>query len=197
MTSDDTTSGGAAPDRRTRIAAAAVTIIADLGPRALTHRAVDRMLDLPAGSTSYYFRTRDALLEATARHIVQRSRSTFAELLDHRSDPARLTAEYLDDLLTNRRAELIARYALLMESRAPSPLRELLEDSLFSRSSAAHLFPDQADTDAAASDFLSLLEGLIFDRCLGGRSRHRDLPGDGARQLHAPIDAYLRGLGST
>ncbi|MDJ0113765.1 TetR family transcriptional regulator, partial [Rhodococcus erythropolis] len=65
------------PDRRALIAASAVTIIAEQGPRALTHRAVDQFLELPAGSTSYYFRTREALLEATALHIVHRSRSTF------------------------------------------------------------------------------------------------------------------------
>ena len=80
------------PDRRALIAASAVTIIAEQGPRALTHRAVDQSLELPAGSTSYYFRTREALLEATALHIVHRSRSIFDELRERPSDPAALTA---------------------------------------------------------------------------------------------------------
>ncbi|WP_040794208.1 TetR/AcrR family transcriptional regulator [Nocardia higoensis] len=64
-------------DRRTRIADAAVTTIAGKGLRALTHRALDTALDLPPGSVSYYFRTRDALLTAVAERITQRSRTDF------------------------------------------------------------------------------------------------------------------------
>ena len=37
----------------------------------LTHRQVDNRADLPAGTTSNYFRTRQALLEATAARTVE------------------------------------------------------------------------------------------------------------------------------
>ncbi|WFR73994.1 TetR family transcriptional regulator [Prescottella defluvii] len=44
----------ARPPRTALIADAAVTLIAQQGLRALTHRAVDRAAGIPEGSTSYY-----------------------------------------------------------------------------------------------------------------------------------------------
>lgn len=52
------------PDRRDLIADAAISTVATAGLRGLTHRAVDAAAGLPAGSTSYYFRTRSALISA-------------------------------------------------------------------------------------------------------------------------------------
>ena len=41
--------------------------------RALTHRAVDQALALPDGSTSYYLRTRRALLERVVSRLAERT----------------------------------------------------------------------------------------------------------------------------
>ena len=138
-----------------------------------------------------------ALPISTALHIVHRSRSTFGELRERPSDPAALTAEYLDDLLSHRRHELIARYALLLETPRDSALHQLLEDSLFSREKARPVFDIVGvdDPDVAAANFLSLLEGLIFDYCLGARSRD-PRSSETVRQLRIPIDIYLRGVGA-
>ena len=58
------------PDRKTLIADAAMAILGTQGARALTHRAVDAQAGLPAGSTSFYCRTRLELLKLTlARHV--------------------------------------------------------------------------------------------------------------------------------
>ncbi|MEU0543979.1 TetR family transcriptional regulator [Nocardia sp. NPDC005978] len=65
-------------DRRTRIVDSAIDLVAAQGLRALTHRALDTALELPPGSTSYYFRTKRALIEAIVDHIALRSRSDFA-----------------------------------------------------------------------------------------------------------------------
>ncbi|MEV0374187.1 TetR family transcriptional regulator [Streptomyces sp. NPDC050636] len=61
-------------DRSPRVQAlltAAVAVIADEGLRGLTHRAVDRRATVPAGSTSYYFRTRQALLGGVVAFIAE------------------------------------------------------------------------------------------------------------------------------
>ncbi|MDA8262754.1 MAG: TetR family transcriptional regulator, partial [Actinomycetota bacterium] len=55
--------------RATDMVDAAIKILGTHGARALTHRAVDRELGIPEGSTSNYFRTRHALLEAVFRQI--------------------------------------------------------------------------------------------------------------------------------
>jgi AcrR family transcriptional regulator len=65
--------------RREAIADAAVGVIADRGIRGLTHRAVDEAAGLPAGSTSYYFRSRAALLEAVVAHLVVVDQAAFAQ----------------------------------------------------------------------------------------------------------------------
>jgi DNA-binding transcriptional regulator YbjK len=56
-------------DRKTLIADAAIALLARLGARGLTHRAVDQHAGLPPGSTSFYCRSRlDLLSLALVRH---------------------------------------------------------------------------------------------------------------------------------
>ncbi|MFF3087146.1 TetR/AcrR family transcriptional regulator [Streptomyces nojiriensis] len=60
-----------AADRRTLIADTAIDLVAAAGLRGLTHRAVDGAAGLPAGSTSYYFRTRAALIGACYQRLAE------------------------------------------------------------------------------------------------------------------------------
>jgi len=53
------------------IARAAVEVLGEKGAAGLTHRAVDRHAELPEGSTSNYFRTRTALIDAVGCHLTQ------------------------------------------------------------------------------------------------------------------------------
>ncbi|MEU2014339.1 TetR family transcriptional regulator, partial [Nocardia sp. NPDC019302] len=61
-------------DRRALLVDTAIELIAARGLRALTHRALDAELGLPAGSASYYFRSKRALIEAIVDRITTRSR---------------------------------------------------------------------------------------------------------------------------
>ncbi|MFD6108913.1 TetR/AcrR family transcriptional regulator [Streptomyces yangpuensis] len=58
-------------DRRTLIADTAIGLVAAAGLRGLTHRAVDAAAGLPAGSTSYYLRTRTALIGACYQRLAE------------------------------------------------------------------------------------------------------------------------------
>ena len=58
-------------DRRTELLDCALTLLAEQGLRGLTHRAVDQVAGLPAGSTSYYFRTRAALVEGCVGRLLE------------------------------------------------------------------------------------------------------------------------------
>ncbi|RJO71251.1 TetR family transcriptional regulator [Nocardia panacis] len=168
-------------DRRALIVDAAIDLIAAQGLRALTHRALDAALELPAGSASYYFRSRRALLAGIVERIAARSRADFLaggfdtpDLRD-RAALARAIARWLDRLLAERRHHLIVRHALILELRADPELRARLAHGLFSAEGARDLFAalDFADPDAAAADFLAVLEGAVFDRFAGARA---DLP---------------------
>ena len=58
--------------RRREILAAATTVLARQGNRGLTHRAVDREAGLSEGSSSAYFRTREALLTSVGDVVADR-----------------------------------------------------------------------------------------------------------------------------
>jgi DNA-binding transcriptional regulator YbjK len=195
-------------DRRTLIVDAAIELIAAQGIRALTHRALDNALALPAGSTSYYFRTKRALLEAVVDHITARTRDDFLaafpdnppmpEAGDHAQVIAQLAGgigAWLDDLLARRRAHLIVRYALTIELSADPELHPRLVGSLFSHPRARALFEHLGaeDPDTAAADFIAVIEGATFDRFAGARTGLPTGTPDSAVQLAGVLSAYLRG----
>jgi DNA-binding transcriptional regulator YbjK len=57
--------------RRRILCDAAIQILAEEGAKGLTHRKVERQAGLPDGTTSSYFRTRSALLRATAERVAE------------------------------------------------------------------------------------------------------------------------------
>ena len=101
--------------RRRGILPAATTVMARQGNRGPTHRAVDREAGIPEGSSSAYFRTRDALLGALGDFVADRM-AVDVEALgvrlagcpgDHEravAEVSRLFSRWLDepDLLTAR-----------------------------------------------------------------------------------------------
>lgn len=187
------------PDRRARIIDGAIDLIAAQGLRALTHRALDAALELPAGSVSYYFRTRRALIEAIVDRITTRSHADFeaAEL----PGPADLqavaqgVAQWLDRLLAHRRNHLIVRHTLVIDLLSDAELHDRLVGCLFSHQHARNLFRALGATDPirSAADFIAVLEGLVFDRFAGARTDLSPGTSDSVAQLAAPIHAQLRG----
>lgn len=190
-------------DRRTLIVDAAIDLIATQGIRALTHRAIDTALQLPAGSSSYYYRTKRTLIEAIVERITTRSRADFAAAQLAPPGPlapdaiAADIAGWLDRLLTERRNHLIVRHALILELLADADLRARLARSLFSAERARDLFAALrvADPGAAAADFIAVLEGAIFDRFAGLRADLAPGSPESIRQLTGLLSAFFRGVG--
>ena len=63
------------PDRRTEILDAALRVLAEHGMRGLTHRAVDAAAGIAPGSTSYYFRSRSALVTGCVDRLLELDRA--------------------------------------------------------------------------------------------------------------------------
>ena len=59
------------PDRRTQLLDAALAVVADKGMKGLTHRAVDAAAQVAEGTTSNYFRSRAALVEAVLDRLLE------------------------------------------------------------------------------------------------------------------------------
>ncbi|AYF73225.1 TetR/AcrR family transcriptional regulator [Nocardia yunnanensis] len=185
-------------DRRELIVDSAIDLIAGQGLRALTHRALDTALELPAGSTSYYFRTKRALIEAIVERIATRSRADFADRKPGMDElePNRLAhgiASWLDRLLAQRRNHLIARHALIVDLIGDPALHAELVGCLFSHRHATALFEalSAPEPATAAADFIAVVEGLVFDRFAGARTELAPGTAASVRQLTAPLARQL------
>jgi DNA-binding transcriptional regulator YbjK len=117
-------------ERRDRLADAAMEVLAREGARGLTHRAVDAEAGEPPGTTSRYFRTRDALL----RGAVERMRGLhFADL--ERAPKGRIEGSAIAGHLagmayvaiTANRTRQLAVMELFLESVRRPELREEME----------------------------------------------------------------------
>jgi DNA-binding transcriptional regulator YbjK len=58
-------------NRRDALLDATLRLIAEGGMRAVTHRAVESEAGLPHGSTTYYFKTREQLVDAAVDHLAE------------------------------------------------------------------------------------------------------------------------------
>ncbi|WP_235831481.1 TetR/AcrR family transcriptional regulator [Gordonia zhaorongruii] len=157
-----------ASDRRTQICDAAIALAATGGNRAVTHSAIDRALELPKGSTSYYFRTRRALLDAAITRLTAASSAAFGTLLGPDpavhglDDPAAVIADYLEELITERRDHVLARFAFAPDACHDDELARALAECLFSLPAAVSFFTTAgaADPHAEARDLVALCEGI-------------------------------------
>lgn len=133
------------PDRRDLIADTAISTVASAGLRGLTHRAVDTAAGLPAGSTSYYFRTRSALISACYLRLAELTVADVDRWQAEYGGPdpdsaAEALAVLLHHWLTVGRDRQLARFELSLEATRRPELRADLEAAgLAARSRATTL----------------------------------------------------------
>ncbi|MEV6432334.1 TetR/AcrR family transcriptional regulator [Nocardia sp. NPDC051463] len=116
------------PTKRESVLDSAIEILGSRGLRALTHRAVDDDSGMPSGSTSNYFRTREALLCGVAERLEQRDYVDWEALS---RIPAPTTVDQLVDGLallvihavTVDRTRTLARYAMFLEAQTMPALQ--------------------------------------------------------------------------
>lgn len=186
-------------DRRAAIADAAIHLVATRGLRGLTHRAVDAEAGLPPGSTSYYLRTRSALLTACVNRMLSRDLATMPPDADH--GPLDVLIGMTIGLARNRPDDLVARYELSLEaSRQPGLRAAIDEGGRQLRVGLAQLLellgiprPDEAAWPVAA-----MMDGLLYDRVAGAGATltAEDFEAGVRRSIAALLDG-LRGDRST
>ncbi|MEV0945632.1 TetR family transcriptional regulator [Rhodococcus sp. NPDC049939] len=191
--------------RRDLICDAALDLAAEGGNHALTHQGVDARLGLPRGSTSYYYRTRRALVSAAIAHLTCRSSEQFRDAAPSvppktTREAASLIAAQLEVLLGDRRRDVLARYALMADAAGDDELREGLASCLFSFPAATALMDSLGASDpaSAARDLITLLEGLVFDFAFGARKLGADSShADGTETLRTSIRLWIDALAVT
>lgn len=164
------------PDRRTRMLDAALAIVGESGTRGLTHRGIDRRLEVPDGSTSNYFRTRRSLLVGTMERLQEVDQATLTEI--HRGfkkiDDVGLAAALAEFAVRQCRPSAItrarARFALTLvfPERLGGTLRAWLKLGV------ANL--GHANPDALTRALLAYTEGVIYQAILdtGGKGTELD-----------------------
>ena len=184
------------PERRNQILDAAIDILCDDGVGGLTHRQADTRAGVPAGTTSNYFRTRQALLEATAARTVdlhwQRvellqasigpiSRDTLKALMIRMLDP--------DDQF---RRWTLARFELFMESTRREELRPLMRELQAAAVKSATLLFEAAGftpTPERIDELSRVLNGFVFSNLtVAPEPGSQDAAGLVERLLSAFID---------
>ncbi|MFC0504978.1 TetR/AcrR family transcriptional regulator [Micromonospora costi] len=175
---------------------AGIALVAELGMRGLTHRAVDARAGLPLGTTSAYFRTRKTLVEALVRRLADLDRVELARNRLPADETAtlppgqRLTAADLDRLaesvaavldewLTTGRTRTLARYACLLEATHHPELRTILDHGRTYRAQARALLAaaGAARPEQAGDHFVACVDGLLFDRLVGAGALTAPVPG--------------------
>lgn len=155
------------------LADAALSVLETDGGRGLTHRAVDRRAGLPEGSTSNYFPTREALLEAALGRLVELEQPAVRSMVEllpggpyepHRA--AELVTEHMRPWLGAEDPGLgVARHELFLEARRRPEFKRAL-DGVHREylALAERLLPAAGcrDPHAHAPQLLAVLDGLML-----------------------------------
>lgn len=130
--------------RRRALADAAIALLARGGVHAVTHRAVDAGAQVPAGTASNYFRTREALLVAVVERVVEAHVAGMEAERPPAPDAASapvadrlvgLLAASLLDAATTHRDRYLAIFELRLEALRRPAIAEAM-DALVTRSEA-------------------------------------------------------------
>jgi DNA-binding transcriptional regulator YbjK len=166
--------------RRKELADAAITTLAEAGMRGLTHRAVDKAAGLPEGSCSYYFRTRQALLQAAVDRLeeLDTAELTARPALSGADAPsyegvAEAAARLVERWTTTGRERMLARYELALEATRRPELRTVfVRAGARSRELAEAMLTAIGAPDPArqAPLLVAYVDGLIFDHLAGAGS---------------------------
>jgi DNA-binding transcriptional regulator YbjK len=170
--------------RRDSITSAAIEIVASEGLHGLSHRAVDEAAGVPRGTTSNYFRSRDALLEGTVRRVVDLH---FAMMKDRRSrypgrpqghDLIEFLSGVVETAVTEFRERYIAMFELALEStRRPAFKRAFLDVTEEAMKLVFEMHRGEDDTPSQEEIALlnvfyngALFTSLVMPQSLGGRT---------------------------
>jgi DNA-binding transcriptional regulator YbjK len=194
-------------ERRRDLCDAAIQLLADDGAKGLSHLKVDRKAGVPDGTTSFYFRTRSALLRAVAERLAEldlASLQSVADSADGRVDdnpapsPSRLSQVVIQAGSEPQFSRTKARYELTMQATRDPALAEILQQATdgftkLHREILVQLMPHGAELESAVVDDLSNVT-LTFINGLLLRFAHGDRIIDSPEQLDLILSAIAGGI---
>lgn len=181
------------PNRTDVLLDAAIEVVAAEGLRGLTHRAVDARAGLAAGSTSYYYRTRMALLEAVLGKVLAYDVGRMADvavIAGDRTAMEDVVVRVVRYLTGPGRAQLVARLELTMDAIRRPDLRRLMDGAQERITELTRpLVVALGSTDPArdAAMLLTLVDGLLLMELKGEPSDDDEL----RRRVRRVFDAAV------
>jgi DNA-binding transcriptional regulator YbjK len=158
--------------RRLLLLQTTLRLIADEGIDAVTHRAVAEAADVPLGSTTYWFASRQEMLrealEYFARLEIETLNDHLNSVLGKRLSNRKLVDEFTDLLMAQlgeQRWRTVAQYALLQEAARRPELEPVCREWNEAWELALiPLFESLGSTDPRleAQMFLAMLDGLLL-----------------------------------
>jgi DNA-binding transcriptional regulator YbjK len=189
-------------NRRVQILDAAIDILAAGGVGALTHRQIDERAGLPTGTTSNYFRSRLALLEAAAAYTAElhwRQVEAIQTLIGKpisRDGVVALLARLISNPDEQYRRRTLARFELFLEGTRRPQLRPFLAELQAAAIKSATVILEAAGFSPSpeeAGELSRLLNGLLFSN-LTFSPEHVDID-DAASTIDRLISAILQSPG--
>ena len=162
-------------DRRTEILDAALHVLAEHGMRGLTHRAVDAAAGIATGSTSYYFRSRSALVAGCVERLLEVDLEVEAAAgAAVEGDLAALVDVLVGvgvALATTQRHRTLARYELSLAAVRDAELRDGMVragDVIRARGADALRAIGATDAERASERLMAVLDGLVLTALVRG-----------------------------
>lgn len=171
--------------RRESLLRAALQVIGERGIAATTHRAVAERAGVPVAATTYYFVSRDDLLEQALRLFVDEEVARLGALADALAaagtvPAARAAALFADELTAGSEAqerEKIAQFELYLEATRRPALQAAAADCLRAYDAVAEAAMRAAGAPrpaAAARAAVALIDGMGVDAMAGGATRRAE-----------------------
>lgn len=191
-------------ERRRDLCDAAIELLAADGAKGLSHLKVDRKAAVPDGTTSFYFRTRSALLRAVAERLAELDLERLQSIADdagrQRDNP---TPSLLSQVVIQAGTEpqlswTKARYELTMQAARDPAMAVILQRATdafttLHREILVQLMPHGAELESAVVEDLSNVT-LTFINGLLLRAAHGDRVVDSPEQLDAILSAIASGI---
>src|ERR1700756_2272201 len=191
-------------ERRRDLCDTAIQLLADDGAKGLSHLKVDRKAAVPDGTTSFYFRTRSALLRAVAERLAEldlASLQSVADTADGRGanpSPSRVSQVVIQAGSEPQLSRTKARYELTMQAARDPDLAAILQQATdgftkLHREILVQLMPHGAELESAVVEDLSNIT-LTFINGLLLRFAHGDRVVDSPEQLDWILSAIAAGI---
>ena len=191
-------------ERRRDLCDAAIQLLAEDGAKGLSHLKVDRKAGVPDGTTSFYFRTRSALLRAVAERLVELDLERLQSVADgagsrgKNPSPSLLSQVVIQAGSEPQLTRTRARYELTLQAARDPAMAAILQQATdgftkLHREILVQLMPHGADLESNVVEDLSNIT-LTFINGLLLRFAHGDRIIDSPDQLDAILAAIATGI---